>query len=126
MGAVIFDKRRFANTKMNTFDVIGKVNKDATSVLVKDNGVEIPLVSFTIMDTGLPYTKSEPMFIEVNFMREPAMHLLPYLKKGKEVAIRGCLRSKNYETRAGEKKQKYYINAEYIILTGQQKKEGNL
>ena len=57
---------------MNTISVIGKVNRDAMATLVKNSdGAETPLVSFTLMDTGLPYMKSDPMFIEVNFMREP-------------------------------------------------------
>lgn len=109
---------------MNTVSIIGKVNKDAEAVLVRNpEGAETPLVSFTLMDMGLPYTKSEPMFIEVNFMREPAMHLHPFLKKGKEVMVTGCLRSKNFETKSGEKKMKYFISADYVLLTGQRQKE---
>lgn len=109
---------------MNTISVIGKVNKDAVSALVRNSeGVETPLVSFTLMDMGLPYTKSEPMFIEVNFMREPAMHLSAFLKKGKEVVVTGCLRSKNFETKSGEKRMKYFISADCVLLTGQRQKE---
>lgn len=106
---------------MNSIALHGKVIKDAKVALVNNNGIETPLVSFTFFDGGLPYQKSEPMFIEVHFMKEAAMHIFNFLKKGKEIAVFGCLRSKNYTTRNGEQKQKYYISADYIMLTGQKR-----
>lgn len=110
---------------MNYLHIVGKVNRDAISTLVDNNGVQTPLVSFILMDTGMPYTKSDPLFIQVDFMREPAMHLFPYLKKGKDVVVWGILKSRSYRTRAGEKKQKYYVAADVIVLTGgQHQKEG--
>lgn len=103
---------------MNYIALHGKVAKDATSALVNNSGTETPLVSFSFQDSGLPYQKNEPMFIEVHFMKEAAVHILPFLKKGKEVEIFGCLRFKNFTTTSGIKGQKYYIQADYIILTG--------
>lgn len=124
LGIAAPDKGRSSNTEMNTISVIGKVNRDAMATLVKNSdGAETPLVSFTLMDTGLPYMKSDPMFIEVNFMREPAMHLSTFLKKGKEIMVTGCLRSKTYVTQGGEKKTKYFISADYVLLTGQRQIE---
>lgn len=103
---------------MNTITMHGRVVKDASVVLVNSGGSETPLVSFSFMDSGLPYQKNEPMFIEVHFMKEAAMHIYQYLKKNKEVVVSGCLRSKNYVTQGGEQRQKYYVSADYIMLTG--------
>lgn len=107
---------------MNSITLHGKILKDAESMLVNNGGIETPLVTFSFVDNGLPYQKNEPMFIEVHFMKEAAMHILKFLKKGKEVIVTGCLRSKSFTTKAGEQKLKYFISADYVILTGQQNK----
>lgn len=104
---------------MNSITLIGHVVKDAEVVLINNSGIETPLVTFSFIDTGLPYQKSDPMFIEIHFLEEAAMHIFKYLKRGKEVTITGFLRSKTYVTKLGETKQKYYIQAKYIILNGQ-------
>ncbi len=101
---------------MNHYSAIGNVMSDAECILVNDDGNEKPLVTFSFMDKGTPYQKSEPMFIDVHFMKEAAMTILPYLVKGREVTIHGCLRSKRYVTRKGEQRQKYYISADYVML----------
>ena len=103
---------------MNYIALTGKIIKDATSTLVTNCGIETPLVSFLFLDSGTPNQKTEPMPIEVHFMKEVAMHLLPFLKKNKEVQIYGCLRYKNFTTSSGIKGQKYYISADYILLSG--------
>lgn len=113
-----FIKRSITNYKMNYITLHGKIVKDATTTLVNNGGVETPLVSFSFQDSGTPYQKNEPMFIEVHFMKEAAMHILPYLKKGKEVEIFGCLRFKSFITTTGTKGHKYFISADYIILSG--------
>lgn len=101
---------------MNQLTLHGTIAKDANSTLVNNVGTETPLVTFTVMDSGLPYQKKEPMFIEVHFMAEAAMHIFPYLVKGKKVDIFGHLKSKNYETQSGVLKQKFYISADYVIF----------
>lgn len=112
------NKRSYSNFKMNYITLHGKIAKNANKTLINSGGVETPLVSFTVQDSGLPYQKSEPMFIEVHFMKEAAVHILPFLKKGKEVEIFGCLRFKTFTMSSGSKGQKYYIQADYIILSG--------
>ena len=102
---------------MNSTTLHGRLAKDAAVTLVNSCGVETPLVTFSFIDGGLPYQKSEPMFIDVHFMKEAAMRIFDFLKKGKEVVVSGCLRSKNYVTQAGEKKQKYYVSADYVMFT---------
>ena len=102
---------------MNSFSSIGYIIRDAeSSLIIDDNGIEKPLVSFPFMDKGTPYQKSEPMFIDVHFMKDAAMNIFPYLKKDREVTIFGCLRCKSYTTKNGEKKQKYFISADYVML----------
>ncbi len=103
---------------MNYITLHGKIVKDASTTLVNNGGIETPLVTFSFQDSGTPYQKSEPMFIEVHFMKEAAMHILPFLKKGKEVEIFGCLRFKSFVTSTGKTGQKYYVSADYIILSG--------
>ena len=68
---------------MNHITINGTIVKDATKALVNNVGTETPVVTFTLMDSGVPYQKNEPMFIEVHFMQEVAMHIFPYLIKMK-------------------------------------------
>lgn len=101
---------------MNQICLNGTITKDAETTLVNNVGVETPLVTFTVMDTGTPYSKKEPMYIEVHFMEEAAMHIYPYLVKGKKVDVYGHLKSKNYKTTNGLLKQKFFISADYVIF----------
>lgn len=118
LPAINITKRGNTGFKMNYITLHGKIAKDAETTLINNQGTETPLVYFSFQDSGTPYQKNEPMFIEVHFMKEAAMHILPFLKKGKEVEIFGCLRFKNFTTTAGKVGQKYYISADYIILSG--------
>lgn len=101
---------------MNHITINGTIVKDATKALVNNVGTETPVVTFTLMDSGVPYQKNEPMFIEVHFMQEVAMHIFPYLIKGKKVDVFGHLSFKNYTTKNGISKQKIFINADYVIF----------
>ena len=108
---------------MNSVCIEGKITKEASKVLVNNDGTETLLVTFTMLDTGLPYQKSSPMFIEVHFMKEAAFSIFPYLKKGKEILVFGCLRSKDFVTTSGEAKQKYFISVDLIKLEGSSNKK---
>lgn len=101
---------------MNYLTIFGTIAKDAKKTLLTNEGKETPLVSFTVIDAGFPYQKNEPMFIEVHFMQEPAMRIFPFLTKGKKVNVFGHLKSKNFTTQSGISKQKFYINADYVIF----------
>ena len=103
---------------MNNVCIEGKITKDATKVLVNNEGTETFLVTFTMLDTGLPYQKSSPMFIEVHFMNDVGTRLLPDLVKGKEVLVDGFLTRKDYTTRSGVDKSKLYISASIVEFTG--------
>lgn len=108
---------------MNSITLHGRVIEDAEMTLVKTSNGETPLVTFFVIDTGLPYQRSEPMSIEVHFIKEAATHIYGYLKKNKEVVITGFLRQKKYIAPNGEEKEKKYISAEYVTLCPLYKKE---
>ena len=103
---------------MNSITLHGKIVSDAQISLVKTSAGEIPLVTFNAPDDGLPYQQSEPLIIEVHFLKEVASHIFDYLKKDKEIVVSGFLRQKKYVTleNPDQERIKYYISAEYITL----------
>lgn len=101
---------------MNSLTIHGKVLDDAKIILVKTSSGEIPMVSFKIYDSGLPYQKTDPMIIEVCFVEEAASHIFEYLKKNKEVFAIGFLRQKKYKTINGISQTKIYMMAKYVGL----------
>ena len=62
--------------KLNSITLHGKLVSDAQIFLVKTSAGEIPLVTFNAQDDGLPYQKSEPLIIEVHFLKAAASHIL--------------------------------------------------
>lgn len=108
---------------MNSITVHGKLVSDAQRFLVETAAGQTPLVTFNLLDSGLPYQKGEPLVIEVHFMKEVASHIYEYLKKDKEIVVMGFLRQKNYETSSKVEKSKYYISAEYVTLCPKYKTE---
>ena len=113
-GSSAYNQRSFKNTKMNSVMLSGSVANDAEVKLVDNFGEETPLVFFTLCDPGAPYQKNDPIFIEVNCMKPYALHIKPYLTKGKPCVVVGKLKSKNYTMKSGETKMKFFIAADYI------------
>ena len=110
---------------MNVITMHGRLARDAESFSVKTGNVEGTMVSFILTDFGLPNQKGEPMSIEVHFMKDVALSILPNLVKGKEVIVNGFLAEKNYVTKAGEAKSKKYISASIVQFVGKPlEKEG--
>lgn len=104
---------------MNVITMHGRLGRDAESFQVKSkDGNEGTMVSFILIDYGLPNQKGEPMSIEVHFMKDIALSILPSLVKGKEVVVTGFLTEKDYVTRSGEAKSKKYISASIVEFTG--------
>lgn len=100
---------------MNSVTMHGKLVSDAEKILVQTSGGETPLITFPMVDTGLPYQKSDPLIIEVHFIKEVANHIVDHLKKNKEVVVSGYLRQKKYILN-GDLKTKIFISAEYVTL----------
>ncbi len=100
---------------MTNITIFGKVSQDATAVLLKDGLNEVPMISFQVLDSGKPFSKCEPVFLEVHFMKEAAMSIKNYLVVNKPVNVIGTLKYKKYRTN-GILKGKYYVDADYIEL----------
>lgn len=106
---------------MNHVTILGNVGALPEAFLWKSpSGEEIPMISFKLVDKGLPHQKPEPFSIEVHFCKEIAMNLMKYLVMDKEVLIDGHLSFKKYMTANGEMRSKHYLNADYIQFTGKE------
>ena len=103
---------------MNRVTIHGRLADDAKSFLVNTGDKEMPMISFSLLDYGTPHQKSEPMIIEVHFMKDIGAKLLPNSVKGKEVVVDGFLTRKDYVTRSGIEKSKLYISASIVEFTG--------
>ncbi len=108
---------------MNRVTILGRLANDAKSFSVKTGETEKQMISFSLLDYGTPGQKSEPMIIEVHFMKDIGVKLLPDLVKGKEVVVDGFLVRKDFVTRAGIEKSKIYISASIVEFTGLSHKE---
>ncbi len=108
---------------MNQITVHGKLIDDAQKFLITTSKGETPLVTFYVLDSGLPYQRGDPLIIEVHFIKEVASHIFKHLKKDKEIILSGFLKQKNYTTADGIDKGKYYISAEYVTLLPKYKTE---
>lgn len=94
---------------MNVITMDGTITEDAQmDLVVAADGTETPIVKFSLMDTGAPFSKKKPTFIEVDFTKEAATNIFPYLLKGKTVIVYGSLSTK------GTKNSKYYIAANVV------------
>lgn len=107
----------------NHIDCYGYVSYQPEMVLIKVNGEEVPKVTFQMLDRTPSYVKKEPMFIEVQYMKDNAANIFPYLQKGKEIFVMGHLDHKSFVTTKNETKEKYYILADSISLCGKKEKE---
>lgn len=103
---------------VNNFSVVGVLQEDAKKYLVQTANGEKALVVFFVIDKGMPYQRREDMIIEVNFIEEAAIHILPYLKKGKEVVVFGFLTEKISKNSVGRVIQKKYVSAKSVQLVG--------
>ena len=75
---------------MNVITMHGRLGRDAESFQVKSkDGNEGTMVSFILIDYGLPNQKGEPMSIEVHFMKDIALSILPSLVKEKGLCYKG-------------------------------------
>lgn len=108
---------------MNRVTMLGNLCADAERFDVETRNGKSSYVSFSVVDFGTPNKKGEPLTMEVHFSKEVGIKLCPSLLKGKEVLVDGFLVEKNYVTRDGVPKTKYYISANMVLLTGNCSKE---
>lgn len=107
----------------NHIDIYGYVSYQPEMVLIKVAGEEVPKVVFQMLDRTANFQKKEPMFVEVQYMKDNAANIFPYLQKGKEIFVMGHLDHKTYVTSKNETKDKYYIMADVITLCGKKDNE---
>ena len=108
---------------MNNINMLGRLANDAKSFSVMEDGTEKQMLSFSVLDFGTSGKNEPPMILEVHFIKDVGVKLLPYLKKGKDVYIHGFMAHKKYVTTSGVEKEKFYISADYICFTGASPKE---
>ena len=103
---------------MNVITLHGKVVRDAEMKLVTVKNEPTLVAVFTVCDIGLPYQRARsPLFIQVNYNKEAASLIFEYLKKGKEILVKGVLQQKfKKNERTGESEVRYYIFAEDVEL----------
>lgn len=100
---------------MNRILLYGKLVKDAERILINTKTGDTTLINFQVLDAGMPYQKSDPLIMDVSFLKEAGNHIFEYLKEGKEVYIDGFMKQKTYKSK-GEDVKKYYLAAEYVGL----------
>ena len=79
---------------MNKLIITGHLTKDAENRVVKVAGVDTPVATFTVAANYGPRDaegKRKVQFIRVTAWRQHATALLPYLKKGANVAVCGAV-----------------------------------
>jgi len=103
---------------LNSLTMHGVIARDAEKYEVETDYGKKNLVSFIVSDFGVPGNKGSTFTIEVHFMKEVAEKLLPHLVKGKEVFINGFLSCKEYVTRNGDTRFKFYYSALSVELAG--------
>lgn len=96
----------------------GRLARDAESFPIKTGTGEGTMISFQLVDYGLPNQKGDPMTMEVHFVKDIGLSILPNLVKGKEVIVNGFVAEKNYVTKAGESRNKKYISASIVQFVG--------
>ena len=103
---------------MNHINVIGVAAGPAKFSVIKTPTKDKPLLTFTLLDKGLPYQISEPTKFKVHFMKDAAAHIREYIWEGKEMVVDG------YQKQNPATKE-LYIVAEYIQFTGSRGKSEN-
>jgi single-strand DNA-binding protein len=92
---------------LNKVSLIGNLVRDAEAFLVKDGSRSV--VKFTI-GVNSTYTKKDGEkdvdFIPISYWTSNADKILPFLAKGKQVAVSGEIKSSSF---SGEDGQKRYI-----------------
>lgn len=101
---------------MNHITVHGKVTKKAEMKLIDINGEQIPVAVFTVCDIGLPNQNIQPTYFLVNYPKDAASLISPYLVENKEVNVYGMMRQKYVKDVNGNRVARYYLRAEMVEL----------
>ncbi len=79
------------------------------------------VTNFTVASTARVYDKQsqqwqdgDPLFLRCTIWRDPAENIAESLQKGQRVIVTGVLKQRQFETREGEKRSSYEIEAEEV------------
>lgn len=108
---------------VNTITLTGRLVRDAE--LKSKNGYDV--LEFTIASNYAVKRndewKEEANFIDCRIFGKRAPKMAQYMPKGKQVTISGELRQQRWTTDAGDKKSRFVVMVENIVLTGGQKQD---
>jgi len=100
---------------INKFIGIGNLTKDPES---KKLG-EYFKCNFAI---AINSTKDEVIFLDVESWGKTAENCQKFIKKGSQVYVEGKIKISKWEDKNGNKRQKYYINADLVRFLQKDKK----
>lgn len=99
---------------LNVCTLIGRCTRDASVKQVGAKGT--PLLTVGIAnETGWGDNK-KTNFFEINLWGKRADSLLPYLNKGKQIAVSGAMESNKWTDNNGIERTSWVINAQDITL----------
>jgi single-strand DNA-binding protein len=106
---------------INTITLVGHLTGDPEA---REAGAENRVARFglAVNRKAGAGREDEVLFIDVEAWNKTADIVMKYTKRGSEVGVEGRLKLDRYTTKAGEKRNRYYVSAERIHLG--QKSEG--
>ncbi len=104
---------------MNTVTLIGTLTKDPEL----RNGGESKVCSIRVAESN--GRKDSPLYINVSAFGRQAETCEQYLTKGRQVAITGQLRFREWEADEGGKRSEYSIAADRVDFLGGGKRRGS-
>lgn len=109
---------------MNSVVMIGRLTKDPELRFIAGSGKAV--ATFTIA-VDRPFAKEKTAdFFNVVVWGKPAENAANYLSKGREVAVKGYLQTRNYEGTDGAKRYITEIVADEVQFIGGKPKESGL
>lgn len=104
---------------MNKVSLIGNLVRDAEAFHVKDGSRSV--IKFTI-GVNSSYTKKDGEkdvdFIPVSYWTNSADNILPYLAKGKQVAVSGEIKTSSFTSEDGQKRYVTDVRASNVQFLG--------
>ena len=105
---------------MNKVILIGRLTKDPDVSFIPTNGKAVVRFSLAV---ARPYKKDEVDFINCKAFGKTAETIANYIRKGKQIAVVGNLRTGSYEDKDGIKKYITEVWVESFNFIGNNKSE---
>jgi single-strand DNA-binding protein len=102
--------------------LVGRVVDDTVDLRFTPGGAAV--AKFRIASNARKFDKNtntwideEPLFLTVNVWRQQAEQVAETLAKGMRVVVQGQLRQRSYDTKEGEKRTVYEVEAEEVAVS---------